>query len=104
MSGHTGDFRVLYESDRVGAAGVLRDTCISEIHFVAFVIEDDIFQKCSEMQRSENIRFGFFGQIDGFRIASTFDVKNTVFAPDVFVITNKPPLWISRKRRLTGTG
>ena len=104
MSRHTGDFCVFYESDRVGAAGVLRDTRIREIHFVAFVIEYHIFQKRSEMERSENIRFGFFGKIDGFRIASTFDVKNTVFAPDVFVITDKPPLWISRKRCLTGTG
>src|ERR1700733_8301041 len=55
MSSHAGHLGVFYKSNRVSAASVLGNTDVRKIHFVAFVIENDIFQERSEVQSAENV-------------------------------------------------
>jgi hypothetical protein len=54
------------------------------------------------MERPEDVRFGCFRKVNRFCVASTFDVKNAVVAPDVFVVTDQTALRICREGGLAG--
>ena len=85
---------IIDEFDWVRAARVLCFTDIGEVgHTVS--IENNVLKNGSSTSGgSKNFWLVFFGQIDEFCIASTFEVEDTVGTPSVLIITDECTLWI----------
>ena len=92
---------VIDEFNWIGATCVLRLADIGKVRH-AVPIENDVLKYGPPASSgSENLRFVFFGQIDEFCIASTFEVEDPVRTPSVLVITDEGTLWIGRERGLS---
>ena len=104
VTGDARDLRVADELDRIGAARVLREAGVAEIDVPVFGIEDDVLQHRAEVERVEDFRLGFRGQVDRLRVATALDVEDAVVGPDVFVVADELALRIGGERRLARAG
>ena len=63
--------------DRVGYTGILRYTLIIKID-LAFCIKSNVLKKSVALDRIVDIRLRFFIKINNLRIASAFEVEDTL--------------------------
>ena len=54
-----------------------------------FIVVHNIFEDRSMVEGVVNIGLGFFGKIDGFGVATAFDVEDSGVGPDVFVVSDE---------------
>lgn len=63
----------------------------------------DILNNSTKLDSIPNFGFFLSAEIDGFSIASSFNVEDTLVSPDVLIITNQSSLRISTESSLTST-
>ena len=101
MAGHAGDLGVADELNGIGAARVLRDAGVGEVHG-AVVLEHDVFQHRAEAQGLEDVRLVLRREVDGLGVAAAFDVEDAVVAPAMLVVADEVALRVGGERRLAG--
>src|SRR5258708_34265788 len=82
--------------ERIGCARVFRFGNIIVIGS-AVRIENDILQNRTAPDRAPDFRLLLFRKFYAFRIASPFEIKNSVITPAMFVIPDKRSRWIGGK-------
>ena len=97
MTRDTGNLRVLNELDWICAAGVFRDARVGVID-VSIFIEHHVLEHGAEAQRLKNIRLVFRREVDRLCVTATFDVEDTVVAPNMFVVADEMTFRICRQR------
>ena len=85
---------VVDEFDWIGTSCVLCFADIGEVRYAVSIENDVLKDGSSTSSGSKNFRLVFFGQVDEFCIASTFEVEDTVGTPSVLIITDQCALWI----------
>mmetsp|Transcript_27000 Transcript_27000/g.47662 ORF Transcript_27000/g.47662 Transcript_27000/m.47662 type:complete len:355 (-) Transcript_27000:609-1673(-) len=66
-------------------------------------IQFDILQKRVGMNGAINIRLRLFGQVDSLRVATSFEVVNTIFVPSMLVVSDEGTVRVGRKSCFTGS-
>ena len=94
---------VLDVIDRVGNTGVFGFRAVVEINRTVGQ-HRDVFQQRIAFDGVIDIRLGFFGQLDGFGVATAFEVEHAVVIPAVFVIANQLAFWIGGQGGFAGAG
>ena len=69
-----------------------------------FVIVDDVFKNRSVVEGIVNVGLGFFGEIDGFGVATSFDVEDSGVGPDVFIVSDEHAGGVGGEGGFTGAG
>lgn len=74
-----------------------------EVNVVVFIM-DDVFENSSIVKGIVDVGLGFFGEVDGFGVAATFDVEDSGVGPDVFVISDEFTIRVCREGCFSGAG
>ena len=93
---------VLDEVNRVRSASVLGERRIVVIDFSSLGITNGVFQNRAEFDRVIDFGLAVGGKMDALRIATAFDVDNTLIGPVVLVVANELTRGFGRKRRFAG--
>lgn len=86
-----------YSFDGICTTGVLGDADIIVVGSAVDGIVNDVLEDATEFDGVEDLRLFLRGKVDAFCVAATFNVEYTGVGPDVFVVTNKLSLRVSRK-------
>ncbi len=101
--GDAGDLGVVDEFDGVGSSGILGEGGVSKVDIVVVVV-DDVFEDGSVVEGVVDIGFGFGAEVDGFGVASAFDVEDSGIGPDVFVVADEFAIWVGGEGGFAGAG
>ena len=89
--------------DGVRGASILSNGIIEVIDFSSFRGAVDIFEDRSESDGLKDLRFFIKREVNGFSIASAFDIKDTVVGPAVFIIADESAIGVSAESCFTGS-
>ena len=96
-------YNLLNMVDGIGYTGVLRYALIIEID-LSISIQRYVLQQSVALDGVVDIRLGLFVQIDNLRVASAFEVEDTVVIPAVLIITDQQTFGICGQSSLTSSG
>ncbi len=83
------DLGVVDELQWVTGSGILSDWCIKIINFTGNWIQCHVFKNCTELDGVVDFWLLFSAEIYTFGITSSLNVENTLFSPNMLIITDK---------------
>ena len=88
----------------VAATAIFGQRGIVVVGGVFVVGQHNVFDDGAETNGIPDNRFVFLAQVDGFGVATTFEVKYGTFAPTVLVVADQVAIRICRQGGFTGAG
>jgi hypothetical protein len=105
LAGTAGSRGVRDEVERIGRTGVFGFRSVVEVRHAGVFIEHHVLQHGAEaVAGGEDLRFGFFRQLDALGVAAALEIEDAVIAPAMLVVTDQRAVGIGRERGLAGAG
>ena len=95
--GETGlDYHYTADSAEAQQTSLRTHIAASRDSGLPLIIQHHVFNDGTAANRVPDDGFIFLRKIHCFCVAPTFDIEDNTIAPAVFIVSNKPSLWISR--------
>lgn len=103
MSGDSWNLSIVNEFQWIASSGIFSDWSIKVVDFSGLWVKCHIFQNGTELDGIVDLWLLLGAQIYAFSVTTTFDVENSFFCPNMFVITNEFSVSNCRKCSFTGS-